>query len=200
MSLPCCCEFVFLCQTKRSLPQTLSELHKANTAHLDVKLDNVMLAQSSYSVWDTLRLIDFAMAARCSSGAFVDQTRFQYKWFWFDYVLLVDCAVRDVLPRGHAFGASSPELMSAAIKAKMGILDDNSKINGCAADMWSAGNVLYEMLTNHRAFNPEIPDGNVTAARDHEHWPDVVRELTDFLVSLIAAQVHTYFVILNFLC
>lgn len=97
--------------------------------------------------------------------------------------LAADRAVRDVVPRGHAFGASSPELMTAAIKVKSGILDEDSRINGCAADMWSAGNVLYEMLTNHRAFNPEMPEGNVTIAPDRKHWPETVREMTENLVS-----------------
>ena len=48
--------------------QTLSELHSAHIAHLDVKGDNVMLTQSFNCAWDTLRLIDFAMAAKSNPG------------------------------------------------------------------------------------------------------------------------------------
>ncbi len=51
----------------RSL-QTLSELHSAHIAHLDVKGDNVMLTQDFNCAWDTLRLIDFAMAAKSNPG------------------------------------------------------------------------------------------------------------------------------------
>lgn len=36
---------------------------------MDVKGDNVMLTQNFDRPWDTLRLIDFAMAAKCSPGA-----------------------------------------------------------------------------------------------------------------------------------
>ena len=98
--------------------------------------------------------------------------------------LFADGAVHDVLPQGHAYGASAPELMSASRKVKMGLYDDKFKINGCAADMWSAGTVLYEMLTGHRAFNPEFPLENVTPARDQLQWPDTVFEQTELLVIL----------------
>ena len=50
--------------------QALSELHSAHIAHLDVKGDNVMLPQNFNCTWDTLRLIDFAMAAKSSPGGF----------------------------------------------------------------------------------------------------------------------------------
>ena len=51
-----------------SLLQTLSELHSAIIAHLDVKGDNIMLTQNFDRPWDTVRLIDFAMASKSNPG------------------------------------------------------------------------------------------------------------------------------------
>lgn len=74
--------------------------------------------------------------------------------------------------------------MAASAKVKLGITDDQCKINGCAADMWSAGTVLHEMLTGPRTFNPVVPYGSVTPAQGRHEWADTVLKLTDSLVSL----------------
>ena len=62
--------------------QTLSELHSAHIAHLDVKGDNVMLTQNFECTWDTLRLIDFAMAAKSSPGRPFFCTNLSRKHVW----------------------------------------------------------------------------------------------------------------------
>ena len=66
----------------------------------------------------------------------------------------------------------------------MGLYDDKYKIHGCAADMWSVGTVLYEMLTGHRAFNPAFPLENIPPALNQSQWPATVLKQTELLVSL----------------
>lgn len=164
-----------------------------------------MLTQNFDRPWDTLRVIDFAMAVRSSPGALhLRRSLVQNTWASFTTVaqllmtcvsislvaaphiegLPTDCLVRNVLPQGHAFGASAPELMSAAAKVRQGLPDDDLKINGCAADMWSAGTVFYEMLTGHRAFNPTLPEGSIPAAQGRHDWFGTVLRQTKFVVSL----------------
>ncbi len=187
--------------------QTLSELHSAHIAHLDVKGDNVMLTQNFNCTWDTLRLIDFAMAAKSSPGEpFFAQILPESMWASFESLaylhtislrlsaaphsgwLFAEGASHDILPQGHAFGASAPELMAALVKVKAGLLDDTCRINVCAADMWSVGTVLYEMLTSHLAFNPAVPEDNIPPAQGRHEWADTVLKQTNALVSLASCS------------
>ena len=59
----------FTSTTSISSLQSLSELHdRAHIAHLDVNPNNIMLAQSSTTEWQTMKLIDFGLASNCKSG------------------------------------------------------------------------------------------------------------------------------------
>ena len=68
----------------------------------------------------------------------------------------VDFTIRDVKPPGTTILYAAPEvLMSLSLRCG-GEPDDKSNlmVNGCAADMWSFGCVMYELLTGTKPFLP----------------------------------------------
>lgn len=123
------------------LLETLSQLHEqAHLAHLDLKGENVMLSQNSLQPWDTLKLIDFGIASACST----------------------DPSVKDVSVPGLTASRAAPENLQMFVREAPD--SQHSKIHGPASDVWSAGLLLFEMLTGHVPFDLNAPGDNIPAA------------------------------------
>ncbi|KAL0051930.1 hypothetical protein WJX82_004696 [Trebouxia sp. C0006] len=115
------------------LLQTLQDLHsKAGIAHLDLTSNNLML-RADGGLWDHIRLIDFGFAQTCKS----------------------DPTVTDILPVGATLYFGSPEQLRSLQLQLEGCYDQSAKINGPACDLWSAGIVLYFLMTGELPFEPK---------------------------------------------
>ncbi|KAA6424392.1 MAG: CPK related kinase 1 [Trebouxia sp. A1-2] len=115
--------------TAAPLLETLCKLHdSAGIAHMDVKPENILLTPAEDNAWNRLRLIDFGLSAKSDSGA------------------------KDVVPAGSSLPYAAPEVLHA-LKLATQVPQRSQKVNGAAADMWSAGCTLYDMLTGDPPFD-----------------------------------------------
>ena len=84
---------------------------------------------------------------------------------------LVDTRIKDVKPSGMTMQYAAPEvLMSTQVQHGLygeGQHSQRILINGCAADMWSFGCVLYELLTGCKAFPLPDKDSSQTSSSSH---------------------------------
>ena len=68
----------------------------------------------------------------------------------------VDLSITDVKPAGCTVPYAAPEVLKSLQLQVMGAPDGQNGVlvNGCAADMWSYGCIMYEMLTGCKPFLP----------------------------------------------
>ncbi|KAL3149900.1 hypothetical protein ABBQ38_013265 [Trebouxia sp. C0009 RCD-2024] len=156
-----CCEFVkqgqLAAAEDRMLPvavqlfDTLKALHeRAHVAHMDLKSDNIMVRHDAVRPFDNMRLADFGYSRVCQAGE------------------------KDVTPKGLAPDYSAPEVLQSFFTNFKRSRYHSRQVDGPPADIYSAGVILFQMLTgcipfpaNRVVFPIEVP----------EHVPQHSREL-----------------------
>lgn len=106
----------------------LERSSRAGIAHRDVKLENVMLAEPTECFHRGVRLVDFGLAARCPHGRGGGLTT----------------------PTGTP-SYIAPEIIRTARKAAISGVDSQQGY-GVECDVWSAGVVLYILLSGSMPF------------------------------------------------
>lgn len=80
--------------------------------------------------------------------------------------LVVDVSIKDVVPTGATAPYASPEVLHSLKLQFQGAQNDEEgiMINGCLADMWACGCILYQMLTGAKPFLPKETDASTRQA------------------------------------
>ncbi|KAL3159450.1 hypothetical protein ABBQ38_009876 [Trebouxia sp. C0009 RCD-2024] len=122
--------------------QTLHGLHEcANLAHFDVTEGNISLTPNTNNKWYTLGLFDFGLSQPLVPGKGGNRAQ----------------------PLGVTLIAASPEVLLAHQEWEQHWVE-LAEVDGVAADMWSAGTLLYAMLTGVDPFD-------IHAEKQYEpHW------------------------------
>ncbi|KAL3149906.1 hypothetical protein ABBQ38_013271 [Trebouxia sp. C0009 RCD-2024] len=156
-----CCEFVkqgqLAAAEDRMLPvavqlfDTLQALHeRAHVAHMDLKSDNIMIRHDAVRPFDNMRLADFGYSRVCQAGE------------------------KDVTPKGLAPDYAAPEVLKSFYSHFKKSRHLSRQVDGPPADVYSAGVILFQMLTgcipfpaNSEAFPiSEVPEDIPQHSRD----------------------------------
>ncbi|KAL3149902.1 hypothetical protein ABBQ38_013267 [Trebouxia sp. C0009 RCD-2024] len=135
------------------LLDTLQALHgRAHVAHLDLTSNNVMIRHDAVRPFDNVRMVDWGFSGRCKAG------------------------IRDVVPPGLTPDFAAPEVLRSFFKSFGNARCPNRKVDGPAADMYSVGTAMFEMLTGSTPFPcrktnyPQIKVPKEIPQRSEELW------------------------------
>ena len=102
-------------------------------------------------------------------------------------LLLADDHALDVTPQGCTIAYAAPEVLRSLQQQCEGLQATNDTLNGPSADFWSAGVVLYELLTGELPFDTK---GRVTSEMAPEHLHTHCKDDWEEYHSTLVLQQH----------
>ena len=144
----------------------LSYLHSRGIAHRDIKLENILLSNSSHDMSD-VKIIDMGLAKKVSGfnatpGGAIDTL----------------CGTPFYI---------APELIKTTLMKAAGITppDDMARFVGTPADMWSCGVILYSLLSGYLPFDT---DGKESMIHLFEDINNAAYDFSDPVWSMVSGE------------